>query len=287
MDYITPKGIIQIIIFLIFFLSILALVLAYTLPKTDRGKMIAVLIVLIPIVGFPTCLWWDNKQNKQAQKANQAYTEKVDLLFESACRKAGEFIYHTIENIDGVLLFSPRQNDHNKEYLKGEHGVDYIDRKFDIESFFYTPNKYPYPYPEDPGKDGENFRNKYRGYRYIEVIDPIDGKRYRYTGKFDESWKRNSHSLQWPQVFELEKIPVSVLSSSQPRYGVAYEDISTPEERKYWVIGSSLKIIDLQTKEIIAERIIYLNNWKTCPSEYKGVQPRIFVQKVLKPILEK
>jgi|GEM_PF-5858329 len=136
MDYITAMGIVQIIIFLIFFLSILALVLAYTLPKTDRGKMIAVLIVLVPIVGFPTYWWWDNKQ---AQKANQAYTEKVNLLFESACRKAEEFIYHTIENIDGVLLFSPRQTDHNKQYPKDEYEVDYTNEKFDIENFFHTP----------------------------------------------------------------------------------------------------------------------------------------------------
>lgn len=284
MDYITAMGIVQIIIFLIFLLPILALVLAYTLPKTNRRKMIAVLIVLVPIVGFPTYWWWENKQ---VQKTDQAYTEKVHLLFKSSCRKAGEFIYRTIENIDGILLFSPRQNDHNKEYLKGEHGVDYIDRKFDIESFFQTPIQDENKYPEALGKDEENFRNKYRGYRYIEVIDPVDGKRYRYTGKFDEPWKRNPHSLEGHRVFVLEKTPVSVLSTPQPRYGVTYEDISTPEERKYWVTGSSLKIIDLQTNGIIAERIIYLHNWETCSPEYKYVQPRTFVQKVLKPSLEK
>lgn len=43
-----------------------------------------------------------------------------------------------------------------------------------------------------------------------------------------------------------------------PRYGVTYDDITTPEERKNWIAGSSLRIIDLKTNEVIAERIGYM-----------------------------
>lgn len=46
-----------------------------------------------------------------------------------------------------------------------------------------------------------------------------------------------------------------------PRYGVTYDDISTREEREYWIAGSSLKVIDMQTNEIIAERIGYMVDW--------------------------
>ena len=45
---------------------------------------------------------------------------------------------------------------------------------------------------------------------------------------------------------------------AQPRYGVTYDDISTREEREYWIAGSSLKVIDLKKNEVMAERIGYM-----------------------------
>ena len=55
--------------------------------------------------------------------------------------------------------------------------------------------------------------------------------------------------------FVLERVPAS---EQLPRYGVTFDDISTHEEREYWIAGSSLKVIDLQTNEVIAERIGYM-----------------------------
>jgi len=46
--------------------------------------------------------------------------------------------------------------------------------------------------------------------------------------------------------------------AAAPRYGVTYDDISTREEREYWIAGSSLKVIDLYTDEVIAERKGYM-----------------------------
>jgi len=54
--------------------------------------------------------------------------------------------------------------------------------------------------------------------------------------------------------FVLEKVPAP---SGAPRYGVTYEDISTREERDHWIAGSSLKVIDVQSGEVLAERIGY------------------------------
>lgn len=42
---------------------------------------------------------------------------------------------------------------------------------------------------------------------------------------------------------------------------MTYDDISTREERDYWIAGSSLKVIDLQTDEVIAERVGYMIDW--------------------------
>ena len=47
-------------------------------------------------------------------------------------------------------------------------------------------------------------------------------------------------------------------AGAAPRYGLTYEDISTHEDRDYWIAGSLLKVIDLQTGELMAERIGYM-----------------------------
>ncbi len=42
------------------------------------------------------------------------------------------------------------------------------------------------------------------------------------------------------------------------KFGVAWEDISTPEDRKYWVAGSRFRVVDLADNSVVAERIGYL-----------------------------
>jgi site-specific recombinase len=104
-----------------------------------------------------------------------------------------------------------------------------------------------------------------------------------------------------------------VANTPAPRFGVTYDDISTREEREYWIAGSSLKVIDLETKEVIAERIGYMvdvfqgskagarSPWllaadHACPSfQRNSVRPPVhssvsqlrqtqrFVEKVLRP----
>jgi hypothetical protein len=87
---------------------------------------------------------------------------------------------------------------------------------------------------------------------------------------------------------------------------VTYDDISTREEREYWIAGSSLKVIDLHANEIIAERVGYMVDWaqgsrvggrapwllatqQACPkfpgrhSVAQLGQTKEFVEKVLKP----
>ena len=41
------------------------------------------------------------------------------------------------------------------------------------------------------------------------------------------------------------------------RYAVTYENNIDPELRKYWVAGTTIKIIDRQTDELLAEKTIF------------------------------
>ncbi len=179
---------------------------------------------------------------------------KAEAMFKERCQTAGEKIYRTADKVEGIFLMKLRPKDIN-------YGDQY---------------KMDDPYGRDVGGDGYiiNFllgRNANgslveqgqvrTGYRYIEALDPQDGKLYRYTGSVREVTRISSPLIGGDgkpfktTAFVLDKTPAT---GPQPRYGVTYDDISTREERDYWIAGSSLKVIDLKTNEVMAERIGYM-----------------------------
>ncbi|GHU43466.1 hypothetical protein AGMMS50289_09920 [Betaproteobacteria bacterium] len=60
-----------------------------------------------------------------------------------------------------------------------------------------------------------------------------------------------------PKVPEIEP-GRDLIEFIQSRYGYSWDDLSTREDRQYWVAKSRLQIVDLITKEVIAERIDYV-----------------------------
>ena len=168
-------------------------------------------------------------------------------MWQERCKTAGEKIHRTVEAVEGIYLMKLRPSEIN----------------------FGDQFKLNDPYGDDTGGDGyiENFllgkspdntpplEIVINGYSYIEAQDPKDGQRYRYTGRIEQPWLTNKNYSEDYKRFVLDKTPAT---GPAPRYGVTYDDISTREEREYWIAGSSLKVMDLQTNEVIAERIGYM-----------------------------
>ncbi|MDT9000312.1 hypothetical protein RQP53_13645 [Paucibacter sp. APW11] len=210
--------------------------------------------------------WRDWKAKQQRERAYAKWQER--------CKKSGEFIHKTVENVEGVYLVNVRTRKENEN--QGEQPED----QFRLSD----------PYGHDLPGDGyvETFlRNSYhfgrttpwpanfppyKGYRFVEASDPEDGKLYRYTGRVEEPWQTDKSYLKGYTRFVLDKTPIPQRTA---RYGVKFEDISTHEEREHWIAGSSLKVIDLQTQEVIAERIGYMVDWAQ-GSRAGGRQPWTF-----------
>jgi hypothetical protein len=55
--------------------------------------------------------------------------------------------------------------------------------------------------------------------------------------------------------FGLQRTPIEKFSA---RYGITWEDISAREDREQWIAGGSIKVINLQNNELIAERVGYM-----------------------------
>ena len=241
-----------------------ALAAALLKPRTWIGKLIATSIVIGLFVAYPGRWAWERKKEVDAYHAALA---KAEAVFHERCKTAGEKIYKTVDNVEGVLLMKLR-TDSRFHYQDLEDpfgangnswGEDYItsflagrvqDGKISWQ-WFDSVNAFVKP-----------------GYAYVDAVDPKDGRRYRYSGAIRAVRKKDTTApaiqaeMQRDPNYDLnmyrfvvDKVPAT---GPEPRYGVIFEDLTTPEERAQWVAGGSFKVIDLKTREVLAERIGYL-----------------------------
>jgi hypothetical protein len=241
----------------------------------------------------------------------------AEAVFRERCKTAGEKIYRTGDDVEGIFLMKlrPEKNNFSDQFvLDDPYGKDLAGIGY-IQTFLrgsYQAETTGVPIPGAPPRIG---------YHYIELVDHKDGKRYRYTGsvkavgKMDATAPNVQLDLKRDPNFDLNIYAFvldRVLATGQiPRYGVTYDDISIRKEREYWIAGSSLKVIDLKANEVIAERIGYMMDrgqgntsggrspWlfaanHACPmfsskngSRAQPYQTLDFVEKVLRPKLEK
>ncbi|MDO9234685.1 MAG: hypothetical protein Q7U28_01465 [Aquabacterium sp.] len=105
------------------------------------------------------------------------------------------------------------------------------------------------------------------GYRYVESRDPSNGVLYRYT------YGLELRPIWTPEAIARQKaldgkgigpgdytptVRKQEITQLTARYGISWEDLSTKEDRDHWIAGGALRIIDLQTNEVIAERVGYM-----------------------------
>ena len=204
-------------------------------------------------------------QKTLSAEESRARLRVAEAMFGERCKTAGEKFYRTAENVEGIFLMKIRPagiNYRDQFRMDDPYGRDLGGDGY-LESFLrgsYEANRSGIPIPGSPEPP--------KGYLYVEAVDPKDGNRYRYTaarkvvGKQDATARNVQIQLKSDPnydlniyAFVLDKI--SALGPT-PRYGITYDDISTREEREYWIAGSSLKVIDLQTNEVMAERIGYM-----------------------------
>jgi hypothetical protein len=186
-----------------------------------------------------------NEQRSRGQVAMAMFAER--------CKKSGEFIHRTVSGVDGIFLMKVRPSEINygqQFAMTDPYGHDFVGEDY-TESFlrgFYAQNSAGSTRPAGAAP-------QLVGFEYVEAVRPSDGVRYRYSGRIEEPWLTNKSYLKGYTRFVADR---STPGIPPPRYGVTYEDISTREDREYWIAGSSLKILDLTTKEVIAERVGYM-----------------------------
>ena len=249
---------------------------AFKLPCTGVAKGAAAAIVIalfgyLPVTGYI-----------ESQK-RQAYQREAWAYFRNKCAtEAGEKIYKTFSGVKSVLVVKPlpaaTPEDLHDQYWYGD---PYSSSSYGDRAKYATSALAFYDSPASKG-------GREKGLNFIESSLQSAGTERKYVKHFylDKSREMQSESID---------VPTS-------RFGVSWNDTSTPHDRKYWVAGSRLKVIDLATQEVVAERQgFYIEAgfgshggartpWltskgpnTTCPTHNDSYSDRWFVLRVLNP----
>jgi len=274
--------------------------------KTTRNWLSA--WALTGIATVPSLTYAYNPLNREEYLAK---IKQAEALYKDKCEKvAGIKIYKTVPDVEGVLLLKIRPNRSDRELADpmwpgAAFGTEYTGDSY-ITSFLGWEQRPqgskergsintagPSGGPRDRGWE------YFSGYRWVEVSDPKDGLRYRYSARYDEPWQTDKSYLKGYIRFNLDKTPSP--SKTPPRYAVTFEDHVIPEERALWVASSTIKVLDLKTNEVLGEMTIYAIsyihaprysmpwlNHSVCPTPEgrDGTRTRHFVDQILIPAKE-
>lgn len=200
---------------------------------TERARnVISSMVVLGLCVSLTACA-----ATTPEKKPDEAYVKEAWAYFKKKCEtEAGERIYKTFTGVKSVFVVKPLPPATDKDNFDQFWYGDPYSASTASERAIYAATRLTLSWRQrsgigiQRGLDFVEFRNE-SGDGYTRLYRPM-----------------SNDSL--PIKEQIQK-PIS-------KYGVAWEDISTPNDRKYWVAGSRLRVFDLTDNSIIAERIGYL-----------------------------
>lgn len=237
----------------------------------------------------------------------QERVQRGRALFDEKCRTvAGEKIYKTVPDVEGVLLLKVRPQAGEREWADRMWPGAAFAAEASGDSYLNIFLGTETPLGDTPFSQSRGLIRPLAsehigpidrpGYRYVDVLDDKDGKRYRYSGRWEEPWQTDKSYLKGYIKFYLDKTPAP---DPAPRYSVTYEDHVIPEERALWLASSTVKVIDRQTNEVLGEMTRYAwsagaptsanpSPWLSayaCPKSkgLSGYVTRYFVDQVLIP----
>ena len=258
--------------------------------KAWRNNIIATVVVLGGVFAWIFIPSADERRLNREAEIRRQNRLKSRAVFEELCKTAGEKIYRTADNVEGVTLLKVWNDKYihsgNKlwEYAglpKQYDNEDYIQGFLEWEAEIIPTG---YPYYNDMLLVPEEEKRPYilhGRYSYVDVKQK-DGTFLRY--QLGENYKKD---------YKMISMPIS----TPTRYAVTFDNPIVPEEREHWIAHTRATVIDLQDNTVMATKDWYsfesqqgygrYSMWvtaETCPNlEIKKSYPiRLFVGNVLK-----
>jgi hypothetical protein len=216
--------------FLYWLLAIGAISLALVKGKTPRAKALWTTIAVVVFGFLPV-------QAMLEQHQRDAYAKEAWAYFKKLCEeKSGEKIYKSHAGVKSVLVVNalpPAYGDAlYNQFWMGDPYSDATpgDRALHTAIRLVMDRRH---------RSGTGIQN---GLDFVEI-----------KNESNDTYTR----IYRPVSNDARAVKEQILKPMS-KFGVAWEDISTPEDRKYWVAGSRFRVIDLNDNSTVAERIGYL-----------------------------
>jgi hypothetical protein len=172
-----------------------------------------------------------------------------EQYFDHLCKtEAGEFIYKTVEHVEGLYMMRPRKEatDYELEHLyalEDPYGHENWEAT-DPGPAFVHPNGFKFLEMPITDRQEPPWRKDYV-HSSVMVSPPPGATTQRYLG-YDG---RNLKSLE--KAYD---------TSSKSQYGYTWRGITRPHDRKLGIAGSELIVLDLQSKDVLAIRRAYIRS---------------------------
>ncbi len=266
-------------------MAVIGVGLAFLSPTKRRTKVFAATVVgtLLLLPGL-TAVQELQKQNAAVRDYEKRLSQ-ARSLFERRCTTAGEKIFRTVEDVEGILLLNVRERGTSASVLQDPYWPDAA-------------------LPNEPGDEGyvmtfllwEQYQDKRNDRGYLNNV-PSDLPGYEFVDMRDSTGVVNRFRLVLPAAREMSK---QVFTGEPSRYAVGFVNMTEPTDRRLWVAGTKVTVTDNVTGELLAEKIWYAmepgqgstvgerSPWAfavQCPRHlgWSGASTRFFVDKVLKP----
>ena len=279
--------------------------------KRLRNNLIATPLALLAAFAWAYIASSDDRARQREMQAKAEARQKEYLeskaIFEERCKSAGEKIYQTVENVEGITLLNvPKESPQGarndpmwegavfswggpeKEYVRE---FLYWEIRYDNNSMIDLKTVDPRPSASEtqirlwghPTNMSEHER-AYRGYRYTDVQQK-DKRFLRYRFPDDKDRK------------DIDTLLIQPIERPS-RYALEYKPIVDPADRKHWVAGVTVNVYDLQTNTLMATKTWYALNptqghayqndeWsrlENCPNDEEDIiYIRHFVNRVIQP----
>jgi hypothetical protein len=265
------------------------------------------------VAALTLAMWACQAIDPKAGAERAEYLESIrqaKALYEDRCAKvAGEKIYKTVHNVDRVLLLNiPAMGSEREWFQRDWPGAAFAEQRAGgleglLNHFLWYEERLA-----GGMRTITAAKTDLPGYRYVDVFDEKDGQRYRYTGSMKATGKKDVNAegvrreLARDPNYDLNVYNYKldrVIAPEKPtsRYGIRFEDHVIPEERALWVASGTIKVIDLQTMEVLGEMTRYAIAYtrpgpgasppwlrvKICGGQGLANVDRTFVDQVLKP----
>jgi hypothetical protein len=252
---------------------------AWKRAASRQNAMKRVLAVLL-VFGIGPAVFFLNTAPSQHKKAMALFAER--------CKSSGETIKRFVENVDGVVWMKWREPYSNAGNFAEQFKLnDPFGRDCGAESCIADLLRVSRGMELNP----QQTKLHSKGYRFVETIDPADGKPYRYIAQLAHSWSEEGverHKRETGTDVPMHSYRVRLvreqIEAFTARYGLVWEDISTSEDRKHWIAGGRLRIVDLSSNETLAERLGYMID-QGQGSEEGGRSPWLFARSTACPAL--